>query len=475
MRSFIKVVLAALMVVVFAPTKGHSQSGLQEDLHAPLQQMSRSFEQLTREVSSSVVQILVTGYAVHPGIVRNTGDLVTREQGTGSGVILDSSGYIVTNAHVVEGARRIQVVLPPSLESDRGTSILKRSGEIVGAQLINLDKETDLAVLKIQAKDLPYLELGDSDEVRQGQLVFAFGSPLGLENSVTMGIVSSVARQLSPEDPMIYIQTDAPINPGNSGGPLVDASGRVIGINTLIFSQSGGSEGIGFAAPSNIVRNVYEQVSKTGRVRRGEIGVNAQTITPVLAKALGLNERGSVILSDVYPSEPANKVGIKRGDVVVSIDGKPMENGRQFYVNLYNRAVGDLVNLVLMRGEEELTFRVTVIERVDDPTRFADMVSPEKNLIPELGILGLDLIKEIAQMFPVIRNRSGVVVAARAYDAPFWRSGLLPGDIIHEINKVKVKNVEDLRRELKTLKAYDPVVILIERGGRYQYVDFEMS
>lgn len=155
---------------------------------------------------------------------------------------------------------------------------------------------------------------------------------------------------------------------------------------------------------------------------------------------------------------------MKREDVVLSIEGKLIENGRQFYVNLYNRAVGDVLSLVVMRGKEELSVRVPAIERIGDPTRLAEM-----------GILGLDLIREMAQMFPVIRNRSGVVVAARVYDAPFWRSGLLPVDIIHEMNKVVVKNVEDLRRELKKVSAYEPVVILIERGGRSMYVDFEMS
>ncbi len=475
MKSLTKAVLIGLLVLGVLPGQVFGKTDAVDDERAALEKMSRSFERLTRTVSSAVVQILVTGYTAHPGIVRNTGDLVTREQGSGSGVILDPDGYIVTNAHVVEGARRIQVVLPRSVQTGGDRSILRGTGQIVGAQLISMDKETDLAVLKIQMSGLPYLSLGDSDGVRQGQLVFAFGSPLGLENSVTMGVVSSVARQLQPEDPMIYIQTDAPINPGNSGGPLVDAGGRVIGINTLIFSQSGGSEGIGFAAPSNIVRNVYEQVSKTGRVRRGEIGVNAQTLTPVLAKALKLNRDVGVILSDVYPDEPAHQAGLKMGDVVLSINGKRMENGRQFYVNLYNRAVGDIVSLAVLRGAEEVTFRVAVIERIDDPSRFVDMVSPEKNLIPELGILGLDLLKEVARMFPIIRNRSGVVVAARAYDAPFWRSGLIPGDIIHEINTVQVKNIEDLRRQLKSLKTYSPVVLLIEREGKYLYVDFEMA
>ena len=164
---------------------------------------------------------------------------------------------------------------------------MRPPGRTLDATIVGIDRETDLAVLKVDAKGLPALPLGDSDHLRQGNLVLAFGSPLGLENSVTLGVVSAVGRQRAPEDPMVYVQTDAPINPGNSGGPLVDTSGRVIGINTHILSQSGGSEGIGFAVPSNIVRTVFEQLRTTGRVRRGTLGVLTQTITPVMAQGLG--------------------------------------------------------------------------------------------------------------------------------------------------------------------------------------------
>ena len=195
------------------------------------------------------------------------------------------TGYIVTNAHVVQGAHKVQVQLAAPRRGG-ARSILGPRPRLVGAQIVAIDEETDLAVLKVDEKALPFLELADSDGVRPGQLVLAFGSPLGLDSSVTMGVVSAVARQLEPDDPMIYIQTDASINPGNSGGPLVDTDGRVVGINTLILSQSGGNEGLGFAAPSNIVRNVFEQMRKYGRVRRGEIGVRAQTITPSLAEGL---------------------------------------------------------------------------------------------------------------------------------------------------------------------------------------------
>ena len=252
-------------------------------------------------------------------------------------------------------------------------------------------------VLRQVAADLTGLQREQARE-HEGvseQPAESFGSPRGLENSVTMGTVSARARQLQSEAPMIYIQTDATINPGNSGGPLVDSQGRVVGINTLIFSRSGGSEGIGFAAPSNIVRSVFEQIRDTGRVRRGVIGVHAQTLTPALAAGLGTPRDWGASLGEVTPGPPADRVGRRPGDIVLSLDGKLMENGRQLTVNLYNKPIGGRVHLEVLRGEEELSFEVAVVERSDDPSRFVDFVDPERNLQP-LGILCLELAERVA-------------------------------------------------------------------------------
>jgi serine protease Do len=345
----------------------------------------------------------------------------------------------------------------------------------VEAQIVGIDHETDLAVLRISEEELPFLELGDSDEVKQGQLVLAFGSPFGLENSVTLGVVSSVARQLQPEDPVVYIQTDAPINPGNSGGPLVDANGKVMGINTFIVSQSGGSEGVGFAVPSNIAKNVFTQIRSTGRVARGEIGVYAQTITATLAEGLGLSQEWGVVLGDVLPGEPADLTGLKVGDVILTLNGKVMENGRQFDVNLYGHSVGDLVSLDVLRGSQKLTFRVRVIEREDDFGHLVEMVTPENSLVPKLGILGLDIDAQVAKILFPPRKLGGVLVAARSPGSPYWQAEFLPGDVIYAINGQEITSLATLRARLAELQAGDPVVVQVQRQETLRFIAFEIE
>jgi serine protease Do len=248
-----------------------------------------------------------------------------------------------------------------------------------------------------------------------------------------------------------------------------------VGINTLILSQSGGSEGIGFAAPSNIVRAVYEQLRDTGTVSRGAVGVHAQTITPALARALGLPRDWGVIVGDVFPNGPAEKAGLRIGDMIVSMDGKVMENGRQFDVNVYRRRIGESVDLAVLRDGKSLRLSVKVIARPAPATRFLTMVDPERNLVPELGILVLDRTPEIERLLPSLRRKTGVVVAGRSAEAPFWKGGLLPGDVIYAINNKPVGRIDDMRRIVGALKAYDAVVIQIERQGHLQFVAFEFE
>ena len=439
-----------------------------------LVRLSGSFESLSEQVGPAVVQIFATGYNTTLGNTEST--LLSREQSSGSGVILDPEGFILTNAHVVQGARRVQVLLARSLRGTaEGASLLKPRGRMVEAQIVGMDQETDLAVLRIPDRELPFLELGDSDELKQGQLVLAFGSPFGLENSVTLGVVSSVARQFQPEDPVVYIQTDAPINPGNSGGPLVDAHGKVMGINTFIVSQSGGNEGVGFAVPSNIARNVFTQIRSTGRVSRGEIGVYAQTVTAALAEGLGLSQEWGVVLGDVLPGKPADMTGLKVGDLILALNGKIMENGRQFDVNLYGHSIGDLVSLEVLRGSQKLNFRVRVIEREDDFGHLLEMVTPENSLVPKLGILGLDIDGQIAKILFPPRKLGGVLIAARSPGSPYWQAEFLPGDVIYAINGKEITSLASLRSRLAELQTGDPVVVQVQRQETLSFIAFEIE
>jgi serine protease Do len=439
----------------------------------PLSDLSRSLQDLSAKVSPAVVQIFITGYGAPDEEDRGATGEPHLERSNGSGVIVDADGYIVTNAHVVENATRIEVELPfEATGGAAGRSILKRRGRVVGAQIVSIDRETDLAVVKVEARGLPALAFGDSDTLRAGQLVLAFGSPLGLDSSVSMGVVSAVARQLAPEDPMIYIQTDATINPGNSGGALVDTDGRLVGINTLILSQSGGSEGIGFAAPSNIVRNIFNQIRKTGRVRRGEIGVNPQTITPLMAEALGLTSDAGVILSDVLPGSPAEKAGLVAGDLVVSLDGKPMENGRQFRINVYTRGVNEQVAVEVRRGSRTLTVRVPVVERASDVGQLEVLIGTQQ-VIRGLGVFALDLTARIAALLPPLRQNRGAVVARVTPETPFSQQGRLQmGDVVYALNGTAIAGAEDLKKAAAALQPGAAAVLLVERGGTLMYLAF---
>jgi serine protease Do len=462
--------VVAMMVGLAAPDARAQAPSAPSDLV----RLSATIEGLVARVRPAVVQILTTAYV--PGEGPAPGALMTTQRATGSGVILSADGYVVTNAHVVAGARRIQVVLAPSgPEPAVQKSILKPPGRTVPAQVVGIDRESDLALIKLAETGLPVLPLADSEALRQGQLVVAVGSPMGLTGSVSFGVVSAVARQVKPEDRMVYIQTDAPINPGNSGGPLLDVQGRVVGINSFILTQSGGSEGIGFAAPSNIVRTVTDQLRASGRVRRSEIGVVAQTLTPTLAAGLGLAQSWGVVLADVNPVGPGAGAGLEVGDIVLSLDGKVLENARQFVVNLYPHKVGDVVRLEVLRGSDRRAIAVPVVERPDDSTRLGDLVSPERNMIPRLGILGLDLDDTLFRMLAPLRAKAGVVVAGAVADSGSAQDPLKAGDVIYALNREPVSSVEGLRGLLAKLTVGDPVVLQVERGGELRYVGFEMA
>lgn len=453
-------------------TRGFQAQAIAKDVVATrLAELSQSIEDLSDRVSPAVVQVFASGFRVNPEGGSADPGLISKTRNVGSGVVLDSDGHVLTNAHVIAGAASVEVVLPALFEAGSPRqSILKGRGKRFSAEIVGIDSETDLAVLKIPEKGLPFLAFGDSDRVRQGQLVLAFGSPLGLENSVTMGVVSATARQLRPEDPMIYIQTDTPINPGNSGGPLIDLQGRVVGINTFILSQSGGSEGIGFAAPSNIARAVFMQLRKSGQVRRGGIDVYAQSISPELAEGLNLANDWGVILGDVFPGGSAARAGLKEGDVILTLNGKVVENARQLEVNIYRYAIGEQVSLEVLRGTEKVKVDVAVAARDPDPERFSASVSVEKNRVQRFGILGITLDPKIAQQLPPLRKHAGVLVAARVSTAFPGEEQLLPGDVIYAVGRSSVTDLESLRSLVSGLDGSRPAVVQLERQGKVRYL-----
>lgn len=441
-----------------------------------LRELSLSLEHLSTRVRGSVVQIFSTGYASpEEGETANT-SLLSKQKSTGTGVILSADGYIVTNSHVIRGARRIEVRLPASpFDMKRRRSGVVMENRTVTAKVVGVDRESDLAVIKIDRSGLPHLALGNSDDLRQGELVMAFGNPLGLEGSVSMGIVSSTARQIKPDDFMVYIQTDAPINPGNSGGPLVDSDGRLMGINTFILSQSGGSEGLGFAIPSNLVRSVYAQIKKEGHVHRGQIGLHAQTITAPLAAGLGLEQDWGVLVADVTPEGPADLAGVKIGDIILSANGRQLENARQLELSVYRSTANQKVKFDLLRRKEHLAVEVPVVEAPFDPERFADMVSPEKNLIQRLGLLCIPIDQKLAAMLPALRFGYGLVVAAGNATDLTSGTGLQVGDVIYSVNGEPVSTVDAFRKKLDEVKPGDSPVFQIERSGRLMFVTIELE
>ncbi|HWF13074.1 MAG TPA: trypsin-like peptidase domain-containing protein [Candidatus Acidoferrales bacterium] len=440
----------------------------------PLHQLNDSVEALVQRVSPTIVQIQVSGYASSEDVGQGQASVIVGRQKTiGSGVIVDPDGYIVTNAHVVKGAQKIEVIVPPATVSDKSSDNAQNGRErIFDARVVGIANQLDLAVIKIEAHTLPALSIRGTVQARQGEMVFAFGSPEGLRNSVTMGVVSAVARQPDPDSPLVYVQTDTPINPGNSGGPLVNADGDLVGINTFILSSSGGNQGLGFAIPAGVLAYAYPQLVKYGHIHQPEIGAILQSITPELSAGLHLARDFGVIVSDVTPGGPAEQAGLKVQDIIVRVDDMRTENLPLFGQSLYMHGSGDHVKLEVLRGSTRMDLDVSLGERPHKVDSLVDSVDPAKNLVPRLGIIGVELNVNLAHSLPELRIPSGVIVAAKTLGAGSGEVPLQTGDVIHGLNGTTVTGLSDLKDGLAKLAPGDSVVLWIERYGQLIYVSF---
>ena len=359
-----------------------------------------------------------------------------RQRSLGSGFIMDAEGFIITNNHVVEDADQIKVRLADEREFD--------------ARIIGRDPKTDLALIKIDGKDLFPLRLGDSDRLEVGSWVLAVGSPFGLEQTVTAGIVSAKGRFIGAGPYDDFIQTDASINPGNSGGPLLNMNGEVIGINTAIVAQG---QGIGFAIPVNLARDIVAQLKDHGNVIRGWMGVGIQDLTPELAEYYGIKNQKGVLVTQVFPDNPADKAGIKPKDVIVAVDGKPVGTGRELSSAVAGLAVGKKVPVRLIREGKELMVKVRIAERKDaEPTASEPGPDPA-----DLGIRATDLTPETARRFGIDEGEKGALVTAIQPGSKAEQSGLRPGDV--------VKEAAELKAQLGKAKTGDSVQLLVKRGS----------
>jgi serine protease Do len=448
-----------------------AQARATDELH----KLNESVDALIKKVSPSVVQILVTGYGpLEDTDHGNAGVVIGRQRAIGSGFVVDSSGYIITNAHVVKGAQRVQVILPVANTDGSLEAALSTRTNSVPARVIGVTNEIDLALLKIEGEKLPSLPIALYRNLRQGEAVFAFGSPQGLRNTLTHGVVSAVARQIDPDSPMVYIQTDAPINPGNSGGPLVNVNGEVVGVNTFILSQSGGNEGLGFAIPSGVLNVAYRQLRKFGHLHRPEVGLGLQTITPSLAAALNLPRNYGLIVSDVKPGGPAEATGLRIGDVLLSADGRTADNLPIVSFHFLSLEQGEKVHFEVLRGKLRLAFDVPVVELPHEMDQVTSLADAEKNLVLPLGILGVEIDDRVAHLISDLRDPFGIIVAARAAGAGAEIS-LVAGDVIRTLNGEPMTTLERLRAALKALPPGSAVALQIQRDERLLYISFTLD
>ncbi|MEK7272062.1 MAG: DegQ family serine endoprotease [Nitrospirota bacterium] len=380
---------------------------------------------------------------------------VPRERKTaslGSGVIVSSNGYILTNSHVIKDADEIKVLLSDKREFQ---------GKIIGT-----DPKTEVAVIKIDAQDLPTISWGDSDKLKVGEVVMAIGSPFGLNQTVTMGIVSAVGRaNVGIADYEDFIQTDAAINPGNSGGALVNARGELVGINTAIFSTTGGYQGIGFAIPSNMAKAVMDSLIKTGKVIRGWLGVSIQPLTPELAKQFNLEKEYGALVGDVIENSPAEKAGILRGDVIIEYNGKKVNEPYHLRNTVANTPPGETAELKVIRNGKIETIKVMIGELPTEVPKAP--VIEYKNVLR--GISVRELTPELYRQMNISEKIKGVIVAEIGPDSPA-EGKLMEDDIIQEINRKAISNLKDYESTASEIKPDEIVLLLVFRKGSSVFI-----
>ena len=380
-------------------------------------------------------------------------------QALGSGFIIDPTGYVVTNNHVVEGADQITVIL--------------NDGTRLAAALKGRDTKTDLALLKVESqKPLPYVEFGDSDDARAGDWVIAIGNPFGLGGTATTGIISARGRDIQSGPFDDYIQIDAPINRGNSGGPLFDTSGRVIGINTAIFSPNGGNVGIGFAIPSKMARSVLDQLRATGKVERGWLGVQIQVVTEDIAKGLGLKETKGALVAAVQPDSPAAKAGVRPGDVIVEYNGEEVTRLKDLPRLVAETKADAKVRIKVWRDGKERALKAVIAAMPSDELVAANDGADSARSAGKIGLSLAALTPEMRQRYRLSANTEGVLIVGVRPDSPAAKKGLRPGDTIVMVGQIQVSDPKEVVREVEkaTADERDAVLFLVQRDNDKQFV-----
>lgn len=393
----------------------------------------------------------------HPQQPGNKGTRPRMQQGAGSGFIISEDGYILTNNHVVADAETITVRLDNKKEYP--------------ANIIGSDQQSDVALIKIDAEGLPTVPLGDSEAIDVGEWVIAIGSPFELSQTVTVGVVSAKGRnRVGINDYENFIQTDAAINPGNSGGPLLNIHGQVVGINTAIFSRSGGYMGIGFAIPINMAKSIQEQLLQDGRVTRGWLGVGIQDINNSLAESFQLESTQGVLLTEISPKSPADNAGLQQGDVLLSMGSKPLSGVADLRNRVAMTTPGAKVEFTLNRNGQQKKVTVTIGEQPADFGVPTTRTTETKQFpLNQLGLSLQDLEKEVAEKFGYSPNQ-GVLIAGVAPDSIAARAGLQPGQLIEEVNRKRVRNLKELKKAIETAGKNSPILLRIRVGQHSRYI-----